>query len=190
MPKMKANISIWNGPILGWQAESITMDTDGELHGECTFVLNPELYNQTIENALRRVYSMNQTGIHEFLGWSPIEISGVFYHGQLNGVVSILTWKKQVIFFTFKHGVLHGPCYGQGIVPIYNMEVSLLSLKLRTVHCSGQKSTINLFVLKVIFKFLRGVFKATKNYFGNFSCLQCAKKGILLSMAFLSCLGG
>ena len=65
--QIKANISLWNGPIHDWQADTITIDTKGQLHGACVFQLNPEFYNQT--------------GEHEVLHWSPKVFFGKFHHG-------------------------------------------------------------------------------------------------------------
>ena len=107
---IKANISIWNGPIHDWQADVITIDTKGQPHGACAFQLNPEFYNQT--------------GEQEVLHWSPRVFVGTFHHGLLDGVVFILTWKGEFIYATFKEGVMHGPAYSMGLVNLYSMEVS------------------------------------------------------------------
>ena len=107
---IKANISIWNGPIHDWQADVITIDTKGQPHGGCNFQLNPEFYNQT--------------GKHEVLHWSPKAFIGKFHHGKLDGVVFILTWKGEYIYASFKEGVMHGPAYSAGLVNLYSMEVS------------------------------------------------------------------
>ena len=115
---IKANISIWNGPIHDWQADTITIDTKGQLHGACVFQLNPEFYNQT--------------GEHEVLHWSPKVFFGKFHHGSLDGVVLIVTWKGEFIYASFKDGVMHGPAYSAGVVNIYSMEVSYVFVLVRT----------------------------------------------------------
>ena len=61
--------------------------------------------------------------IHLFLDWSPKLISGIFNHGNLDGVVNIQTWRGQPGYLTLRNGVIHGPAYFHGQVPILDMEV-------------------------------------------------------------------
>jgi hypothetical protein len=53
-------------------------------------------------------------------------ISGRFKHGLLNGIVGFVTWQQQLVYSTFKDGIMHGPAIAYGTVPIMNPEVCIL----------------------------------------------------------------
>ena len=104
------NFSHWNGEIVPWIGQKMSLDTNGQLHGICTF-------------SLERKY-MNNTGKHNFLNWSLKYFHGKFVHGKLQGMVQLETWHGAIIFATFKDNELHGPAFSFGIYPIYDMAVS------------------------------------------------------------------
>ena len=105
------NMSIWNGPIHAWNADYITIDENMNIHG-------PAVLNLPTDH-------FNDTGRHKFLNWSLKSISGTFNHGVINGIVCLITWQGQTIWATFKDGILHGPAFQYGVVPIL-MDVSKL----------------------------------------------------------------
>ena len=53
-------------------------------------------------------------------------ISGRFKHGLLNGIVGLVTWQQQLVYSTFKDGIMHGPAIAYGTVPIMNPEVCFI----------------------------------------------------------------
>ena len=84
-----------------------------EPHGFCIFNLPIKYFNAT--------------GKHHFLNWSLKSITGNFVHGKIEGIGKLLTWQGQTIWATFKDGILHGPAYQYGIVPILDsMDVSFI----------------------------------------------------------------
>ena len=86
-----------------------------EPHGFCIFYLPIKYFNAT--------------GKHHFLNWSLKSITGNFEHGKIEGIGKLLTWQGQTIWATFKDGILHGPAYQYGIVPILDsMDVSFIYL--------------------------------------------------------------
>ena len=111
-----ANFSHWNGEIVPWIGEKISFDTNGHLHGICTF-------------SLERKY-MNNTGKHNFLNWSLKHFHGKFVHGKLQGMARLDTWLDTIIFATFKDNELHGPAFAVGRFPIYDMTVSIFLMPL------------------------------------------------------------
>ena len=104
-----ANMSHWQGNILPWKANEISLDKNGLFHGSCSFTLLPDLFNQT--------------GTHEFLKWSLKYFAGRFEHGKLEGLASLITWNGAFILAMFKDGELHGPAIAIGGVPIYDLGV-------------------------------------------------------------------
>ena len=103
--KIFAKISHWNGKFLLWEALQISVNTNGQLHGICSFQLSIPDYNKP--------------GTHPFLNWSLKYFSGRFVNGNLQGVGVLETAQNSVLFVTFKDGELHGPAYGHGQSPIY-----------------------------------------------------------------------
>ena len=110
-----ANMSHWNGKSLPWRALEIHLDTNGNLHGKCSFLL--EMNN------------WNTTGRHTLLNWSLKYFSGEFFHGKLHGLALLITWDGANIFATFQNGELHGPVFAFGTIPIYDMAVSVFLKK-------------------------------------------------------------
>ena len=49
------------------------------------------------------------------LDWTPVEIRGKFIHGKLEGSVRIVTNNINIIFLTFRNGVIHGPVFAFGV---------------------------------------------------------------------------
>ena len=49
------------------------------------------------------------------LQWTPYYIKGKFVHGNLEGPVRIVTTNNNIIFATFKTGVMHGPVFAYGL---------------------------------------------------------------------------
>ena len=49
------------------------------------------------------------------LQWTPFYIKGKFVHGNLEGPVRIVTTNNNIIFATFKNGVMHGPVVSYGL---------------------------------------------------------------------------
>ena len=121
---IKANFSLWNGPVLSWSAEMISVDKDLKLHGFVMLQLGSKDYNTT--------------GRHDFLGWSLKFIAGKFVHGKLDGVVTTTSWREQYGIFHFKEGVIHGPALVHGVIPILDAEVSSGSL----LHCYWRRRTV------------------------------------------------
>ena len=105
-----AKISHWGGASIPWKFWG-SLDGKGLLHGSCTFELPQDFYNKT--------------GTHEFLDWSISFFSGNFHHGKLNGVVTLKTWNGGNIFATFKDGEMHGPAFGFGRIPIFDLAVRI-----------------------------------------------------------------
>ena len=101
-----ANISHWGGDDIPWKFMG-SLDSQGLLHSTCTFVLPVDYYNST--------------GTHNFLDWSIKLFSGTFDHGKLNGAVLIVTWDAANIFAMFKDGELHGPAFGFGRIPVFDI---------------------------------------------------------------------
>ena len=60
--KILAKISHWNGKFLPWEALQISFNTNGQLHGICSFQLSIPYYNKP--------------GTHPFLNWSLKYFSG------------------------------------------------------------------------------------------------------------------
>lgn len=103
--------SHFNGKTLPWIATEISFDTEGMLHGYCSF-------------QLERAY-FNQTGTHDFLNWSMKSFSGRFLHGKLEGLVLIQTWRGVILFVEFKDGQMHGRAHAIGQKFIFDAEVKL-----------------------------------------------------------------
>ena len=121
-----ANMSHWNGNILPWKTNVISLDENRQLHGTCSFSLLVDHYNKT--------------GTQDFLKWSLRYFSGRFEHGKLQGLASLLTWNGAVIMAMFKDGVLHGPTIAIGKIPIYDLGVRIIPLKclgLMTYHVNN-----------------------------------------------------
>ena len=70
--KIFANISHWNGKFLLWEAIQISVNTNGQLHGLCSFQLSISDYNKP--------------GTHPFLNWSLKHFSGIFVNGKIQGL--------------------------------------------------------------------------------------------------------
>ena len=119
---MYANISHWGGDFIPWRFWLGSLDSKGLLHGTCTFVLPVDYYNKT--------------GMHGFLDWSIKLFSGTFDHGKLNGAVLIVTWDTANIFATFKDGELHGPAFGFGKIPVFDIATVSFNFKI-TVRWSN-----------------------------------------------------
>ena len=49
------------------------------------------------------------------LDWTPVQISGKFSHGNLYGSVEFVTSNYNLIFATFRNGVIHGPVFAYGV---------------------------------------------------------------------------
>ena len=106
-----ANISHWNGEELPWRMKG-SIDSQGLLHGPCSFALEVQHYNST--------------GTHDFLNWSLKLFTGSFHHGKLNGLGIFVTWDGANVFAKFKNGELHGPAFGFGRIPVFDIQVSYL----------------------------------------------------------------
>ena len=109
--KIYAEISHFGGKTANWIGKQVSFDTDGQLHGFCSFELVHAFYNKT--------------GTHDFLDWSLKYFGGKFVHGKLQGLVLLKTWRGVFIYATFKDGELHGPAYALGQKFIYNEEVNM-----------------------------------------------------------------
>ncbi len=114
-PHLYINVSVWNGPIHPWLLRKASIDSNEKLHGQIILTL-PEQFH-------------NQTGVHNFLGWSPITINGRFQHGCLDGYAAILTWKGEAIFLQAQKGILHGPAISNGLVPVLDYKMRNYKLK-------------------------------------------------------------
>ena len=90
-------MSVWKGPIQSWRVNTMSIDTDGQLHGSVTL----EVFE-------------GKSGSIPGLDWSPKIIMGTFVHGKLNGIVMFMTYRNQAVFATIKDNVFHGPCYVMG----------------------------------------------------------------------------
>jgi len=97
-------MSLWNGPIHNWLIECKEIDENMmfEPHGQCSFNLP--------------IQHFNDTGRHDFLDWSLKSIIGRFFNGKIDGEAKLITWQGQIIWVTFKDGILHGPAYQTGLV--------------------------------------------------------------------------
>ena len=107
-----AQISHFGGNSVPWLGKQVSFDTNGQLHGFCSFELVRSFYNTT--------------GKHDFLDWSPKYFTGEFVHGKLQGLVYLKTWRGVSIYASFKDGELHGPAFALGQKFIYNHEVKFL----------------------------------------------------------------
>ena len=100
--------------IRSWNIEFLSIDENLQPHGPCKFFLIGTWQE-------RHEY---ESGKHNFLNWSIKEIYGQFNHGKLNGIAKLVTWQSQIIFATFKDGILHGPAIVHGTTPIIDQNVS------------------------------------------------------------------
>ena len=105
------NFSHWNGESVPWIAKKISFDSNGHLHGICTFSIEKKF--------------MKNTGTHNFLNWSIKYFHGKFVHGKLQGMAYLETLHGY-LFVTFKDNELHGPAFSFGRYPIYDMAVSII----------------------------------------------------------------
>ena len=95
------NLTIFNGKPAKFRMHEGGIDKNLSLHGTCHLV--------TSKNQAKLV------GTHPMLDWTPFEIKGKFIHGNLEGNVRIVTTEQNVIFATFKRGVMHGPVFVYGL---------------------------------------------------------------------------
>ena len=95
------NLTLFNGQPSGFRMLEGSVDQNLKLHGNCILV------SLDIESGL--------VGTHPMLHWTPIEISGKFFHGIIEGLVRITTTNNNIIFATFKDGVMHGPVFSYGL---------------------------------------------------------------------------
>ncbi len=86
-----------------------SMDHLGRPQGVCSFLVQEETYHLIPR--------------HPMLKWEPALINGWFEGGKLQGPVRFGTVANNVVWATFKDGILHGPAYGWGITPILDAEV-------------------------------------------------------------------
>ena len=95
------NLTLFNGQPSGFRMLEGSVDQNLKLHGHCILV--------SLETEAGLV------GTHPMLHWTPIEISGKFFHGIIEGLVRITTTNNNIIFATFRDGVMHGPVFSYGI---------------------------------------------------------------------------
>ena len=95
------NLTIFNGKPAKFVMHKGGIHKNLNLHGTCHLV--------TSKTQAKLV------GTHPMLNWTPFEIKGKFIHGNLEGRVRILTTNNNVIFASFKNGVMHGPVFAYGL---------------------------------------------------------------------------
>lgn len=95
------NLTIFNGKPAKFRMLVGGIDKNLNLHGTCHLA--------TSKNQAKLV------GTHPMLDWTPFEIKGKFIHGNLEGHVRIVTTNHNVIFATFKNGIMHGPVFVYGL---------------------------------------------------------------------------
>lgn len=114
---IKLNMSVWNGPICTWTADSLGLDDNLMLNGYATLTIETQY--------------LNRSGSHDFLNWGASQIAGTFVNGKLEGTTAIITWKGQILMAQFKNGIMHGPAFLSGQVPILDMEARGFSFSSR-----------------------------------------------------------
>ena len=95
------NLTLFNGQPSGFRMLEGSVDQNLKLRGSCILV------SLEIESGL--------VGTHPMLHWTPLEISGIFINGILKGHVRITTTNNNIIFATFRNGVMHGPVFSYGL---------------------------------------------------------------------------
>jgi hypothetical protein len=111
--KVSVNLTLFNGLPATFMLEYGGFDIQLQLHGVCHLIINIE--------------HEKHPGAHPLLNWKPVHIQGRFIHGQPEGTFYFGSMNNNIIWATFKQGVLHGPIFAWGVNPILDMEVKKIS---------------------------------------------------------------
>jgi hypothetical protein len=103
------NLTLFNGLPATFRLQYGGFDNQLQLHGVCHLLISNE--------------HSKHPGAHPLLNWKPVMLQGRFNHGQPEGTFYFETINKNLIWATFKQGVLHGPIFGWGVNPILDMEL-------------------------------------------------------------------
>ena len=95
------NLTIFNGQPESFKMIEGSIDQNFQLHGTCYLGISKA--------------KVEFVGTHPMLLWTPVNIKGKFVHGVLEGPVRIVTNNNNIIFATFKKGVMHGPVFAYGL---------------------------------------------------------------------------
>ena len=109
------NLTLFNGQPSGFRMLEGSVDQNLKLHGSCILV------SLEMKSGL--------VGTHPMLHWTPLEISGIFINGILEGPVRITTTNNNIIFATFRNGVMHGPVFSYGLSLILKDKYDARGLK-------------------------------------------------------------